>query len=126
MKILPNWYCTSQLLSFLYNYYLSYYYSMYLRLLYNSIFNYYCCYYYAINWPSTLDLYMNQAVILFLVILLLIIKNTRIKLDICFINLEGLFKKTFCFTFKQFFGTFEYMQMIGLFTLVEIQIILTG
>ena len=48
-EILPNWYCTSQLLSFLYNYYLPYYYSIYLRLLYNWIFNYYCCNDYAIN-----------------------------------------------------------------------------
>ena len=53
-------------------------------------------------------------------------KEKILNLDNCFINLEGLCKKTFCFTFNQFIGTIEYMQVIGLFTLIEIQIMLTG
>ena len=66
-------------------------------LVYNSIFDYYCCYDYAINCAK----------------------------PSC-INLEGLSKKTFCPTSNQFIGTFEYMLVIGLLTLVKLQITLTG
>ena len=99
---------------------------MYLRLLYESISNYYCYYDYAINCTKHIGLEHESSSNAIFGDIIAYNKEIRLNLDICFINLEGLCKKTFCPTSKQFIGAFEYMQVIGLFTLVKIQIILTS
>ena len=133
MKILPNWnHCVSQLLSYLYNHYY-YYYSMYIRLLYNLIFNYYY-HDYAINYAKRIRFVSESGSNTHFAVTITYNKKTKtkLKIDICFMNTEGIQKtnkqenKTFCPTFNQFIGTFEYKQVIGLITLVKIQIILTG
>ena len=97
MKILPNWYCTSQLLSFLCNYFLSYYYSMYLRLLYNSIFNDYCCYDYAINCAKHIGFEHESSSKALFGDIIAYNKEKLLNLDNCFINLDGLCKKNIFF-----------------------------
>ena len=117
--ILSNWYCTSQVLSCLYNYYLLfYYYNVYIWLVYKPLFNYYC-YCHAFYW--TKDSVAVQ-------------KSDRCNYikcneekhknpDITFIN---LFNKMFSPFVNKFICKLERLQEIGLLTLVKIQSILPG
>ena len=95
-------------------------------LVYDLIFDYHCCYDYAVNCTKHIGFEHESSSNALFGDIITYNKGKLLNQDICFINLEGLYNKTFCFTFNQFIGTFEYMQVIGLFTLVVIQIMLTG